>query len=83
MAFVVVGTWESSRSDRVAHQETVHDDRLKPKYDAISLIWYTDGTALRVETYDLLHPPQKLGCKKLLDEAIAKGKTGSFGVRDL
>jgi hypothetical protein len=38
---------------------------------------------LYVETYDLLNPPQKLGYKELLDEAIAKGKTGTFSVMDV
>ena len=83
MAFVVVGTWGSSRGDKVVHQETVHDDSRREKYDAIKCIRYTDGTVLYVSTYPLMEPPQKLGYKQLLDEAIAKGKTGTFSVMDL
>lgn len=83
MSFVVVGTWTGYRGDKVVHQETIHDDSLKEKYDAITCIRYTDGTVLYVSTYDLMNPPQKLGYKSLLDEAIAKGKTGSFSVMDL
>ncbi len=83
MPFVVVGTWASSRGDKVVHQETVQDDRLREKYDAIKAIFYTDGTCLYVSTYDLLNPPQKLGYKDLLDKAIALGRTGSFSVMDV
>jgi hypothetical protein len=56
---------------------------LREKYDAIKCIRYTDGTVLYVETYPLLKPPQKLGYKSLLDDAIRKGKTGTFSVMDL
>ena len=83
MAFVVVGIWGSSRGDKVVHQETVQNDSLKPKYDAIRCIRYTDGTVLYVETYDLLHPPQKLGYKDLLDKAVAKNLSGTFSVMDV
>lgn len=65
MAFVVVGIWGSSRGDKVVHQETIDNDELKPKYDAIKCIQYTDGTVLYIETYDLMHPPQKLGYKRV------------------
>ena len=82
MSFVVVGIWGSSRGDKVVHQETIHDDNLKSKYDAIKCIMYTDGTVLYVETYDLMHPPQKLGYKQLLDDAVRKGLTGTFSVMD-
>lgn len=82
MPFVVVGTWGNSRGNKVVHQETIHDDSLKSKYDAIKCIRYTDGTVLYVETYDLIHPPQKLGYKKLLDDAVRKGLTGTFSVLD-
>lgn len=83
MAFVVEGMWASSRGDKVVHREVVQDDALRPKYDAIKSIRYTDGTCLYVSTYPLLQPPQKLGYKELLDDAVAKGKTGSFSVMDL
>lgn len=83
MAFVVIGMWGSSRGDKLVHQETVQDDSLREKYDAIKCIRYTDGTVLYVSTYPLLEPPQKLGYKDLLDKAIALGKTGTFSVMDL
>lgn len=83
MAFVVEGMWASSRRDKLVHREVVQNDAMRPKYDAIKSIRYTDGTCLYVSTYPLLEPPQKLGCKELLDEAVAKGKTGSFGVTEL
>ena len=83
MAFVVVGTWGSSRGDKVVHQETVQDDDLCEKYDAIKCIRYTDGTVLYVETYPLHEPPQKLGYKTLLDSAIAQGLTGTFSVTEV
>jgi hypothetical protein len=83
MPFVVVGTWGSSRGDKVVHQETIHDDSLRPKYDAITCIQYTDGTVLYVETYDIMHPPQKLGYKSLLDNSVRQGLTGTFSVMDV
>lgn len=84
MAFVVVGTWAGYNGrDRVVHQETIQDDSLKPKYDAIRAIRYTDGTYLGISTYDLLHPPQNLGYKEMLDKAVAKGLEGTFSVTDL
>lgn len=83
MPFVVVGIWGSSRGNKVVHQETIQDDSRREKYDAIKCIRYTDGTVLYIETYELLHPPQKLGYKSLLDKAIAKGLTGSFSVMDI
>ena len=83
MAFVVVGVWGSSRGDKVVHQETIHDDAKREKYDAIKCIRYTDGTVLYVSTYSLLEPPQKLGYKQLLDDAVRKGLTGTFSVMDV
>ena len=83
MAFVVVGTWASSRGDKIVHQETIRDNKLRPKYDAIKAIFYTDGTCLYVSTYPLGEPPQKLGYTELLSKAVAQGKTGSFSVMDL
>lgn len=83
MPFVVVGTWESGRGDRIVHQEVVQDDLLRSKYDAITCIRYTDGTVLRVSTYSLLDPPQNLGYKALLDGAIRQGLTGTFSVMDV
>lgn len=83
MPFVVVGTWAHSRGDEVVHQETIKDDKLRGDYDAIKCIQYTDGTCLYVSTYDLLEPPQKLAYKSMLDDAIAKGLTGSFSVMDI
>lgn len=84
MSFVVVGTWSGygSGRDKVVHQEVVHDDSLRSKYDAINCIHYTDGTYLSVETYPLLDPPQKLGYKQLLDAAVSLGLTGNFSVMD-
>jgi hypothetical protein len=83
MAFVVTGVWGTSRGDKIVHQETVHDDSRREKYDAIKCIRYTDGTVLYVNTYPLLEPPQKLGYKDLLDRAVAKGLTGTFSVMDI
>jgi hypothetical protein len=83
MAFVVIGTWASSRDEKICHQEVIKDDSLKPKYDAIHAMFYTDGTALYISTYPLLEPPQKLGYKDLLDAAVRQGKTGSFSVLDV
>jgi hypothetical protein len=83
MPFVVVGTWGHSRGDKVVHQETIHDDSLRPKYAAIKCIRYTDGTVLYVDTYDLMTPPQKLGYKELLDSSIRQGLTGTFSVMDV
>jgi len=83
MPFVVVGMWGGPRGDKLVHQETVQDDALREKYDAIKCIRYTDGTVLYLTTYPLLEPPQKLGYKDLIDSAIRKGKTGTFSVLDL
>lgn len=82
MAFVVIGMWSHSRGEKLVHQETVQDDSLRPKYDAIRSIRYTDGTCLNVSTYPLLEPPQKLGYKKLLDDAVRKDLSGTFSVMD-
>jgi len=82
MAFVVVGVWAHNRGDKIVHQETIQDESLRPKYEAIKCIRYTDGTVLYVSTYDLLNPPQNLGYKSLLDKAIAKNLTGTFSVMD-
>ncbi len=83
MSFVVVGTWAHSRGEKVVHQEVVEDDARRAAYDAIKCISYTDGTVLYVSTYPLLEPPQKLGYKSLLDDAIRLGKTGTFSVMEL
>lgn len=83
MSFVVEGMWAHSRGDKLVHREVVHDDAMREKYDAIKAIFYTDGTCLYVSTYPLTEPPQKLGYKELLDQAIREGKTGSFSVMDL
>ena len=83
MVFVVVGVWGSGRGDKIVHQETVHDDSRREKYDAIKCIRYTDGTVLYVSTYPLMEPPQKLGYKELLDKAVRKGMIGTFSVMDV
>lgn len=83
MPFVVTGIWANSRGDRVVHRETVHDDALREKYDAVKLIRFTDSTVMYIETYPLLEPPQKLAYKALLDAAVRKGLKGTFGVEDV
>ena len=83
MSFVLVGIWGSSRGDKVVHQETIHDDSLRIKYEAIKCICYTDGTVLYVETYPLMEPPQKLAYKALLNGAVRQGLTGTFSVMDV
>lgn len=83
MSFVVEGMWAHSRGDKLVHREVIHDDSKREKYDAIKSIRYTDGTCLYVSTYPLTEPPQKLGYKELLDDAIAQGMSGSFSVDQL
>ena len=83
MSFVVEGMWAHSRGEKLVHREVVHDDSKRDKYDAIKSIHYTDGTCLYVNTYPLTEPPQKLGYKELLDDAVRLGKSGSFSVMDL
>lgn len=83
MPFVVVGIWANGRGDRVVHRETVKDDTLRQKYDAIKAIRFTDNTVMYIETYPLDEPPQKLAYKALLDAVVRKGLKGTFGVEDV
>lgn len=76
MAFVVIGTWSGYRGPSIRHVELVEDDSLKPKYDALQTIVYTDGTYLDVSTKPML------GYKDLLDSAIRQGLTGRVSVTD-